>query len=407
MTKRWFLLPVLAMFVLVCGCGQPVEGSSAASKPLAERILIPVEVAAPLRMDISSYFETTTRVQAENRVEVMSKGTGQCKAVHVEEGDRVTAGEVLAELDQTEMEAQVRQARVTVRQQKTAFEIAERSLAEGIGAPVERDNTQFAYEQAQAMLEMHEAQMRHQVIRAPITGIVTNRILQAGMLVSPGMPAFTVVDPESYVLPISVPEKELSRLSEGQEARVRVDSIEGQELTARVRRINPSMDPLSGTVKVILDFDPADRTKVREAAFARVRLVMQTNSNTLVVSKDALIEENARTYLMVVEPDEAKEGDGAAQSGEGGGEVFVARRIEVEKGLEDSNFIEIVSGVDDSTKVVVMGQHTLKANALVTITTAAREIESRAGMTPDEALEAARRKSEEDRKRQKAAQSPS
>ncbi|NLF56331.1 MAG: efflux RND transporter periplasmic adaptor subunit, partial [Candidatus Hydrogenedens sp.] len=338
--------------------------------------------------------------------EVMSKGTGQCKAVHVEEGNRVNAGDVLAELDQTELEAQARQARVTVRQQKTAFEIAERSLAEGIGAPVERDNTQFAYEQAQAMLEMHEAQLRHQVIRAPISGIVTNRILQAGMLVSPGMPAFTVVDPESYVLPISVPEKELSRLSEGQEARVRVDSIEGRELTARVRRINPSMDPLSGTVKVILDFDPADRAQLREAAFARVRLVMQTNSNTLVVPKDALIEENARTYLMVVERDEPK-GEEAAEGGENAGEVFVARRIEVQKGLEDSNFIEILSGVDDNSKVVVMGQHTLKANALVTITTAAREIESRAGMSPDEALEAARRKSEEDRKRQEAAQSPS
>ncbi|MBW7864466.1 MAG: efflux RND transporter periplasmic adaptor subunit [Candidatus Hydrogenedentes bacterium] len=406
MTKRMLLLPVLAVVALVSGCGQPVEGSSAATKPLAERILIPVEVAAPLRMDISSYFETTTRVQAENRVEVMSKGTGQCKAVHVEEGNRVNAGDVLAELDQTELEAQARQARVTVRQQKTAFEIAERSLAEGIGAPVERDNTQFAYEQAQAMLEMHEAQLRHQVIRAPISGIVTNRILQAGMLVSPGMPAFTVVDPESYVLPISVPEKELSRLSEGQEARVRVDSIEGRELTARVRRINPSMDPLSGTVKVILDFDPADRAQLREAAFARVRLVMQTNSNTLVVPKDALIEENARTYLMVVERDEPK-GEEAAEGGENAGEVFVARRIEVQKGLEDSNFIEILSGVDDNSKVVVMGQHTLKANALVTITTAAREIESRAGMSPDEALEAARRKSEEDRKRQEAAQSPS
>lgn len=405
MTKRWFSLTVLAVLAVVSGCGQPVEGSSAA-KPLAERILIPVEVAPPLRMDISSYFETTTRVQAENRVEVMSKGTGQCRAVHVEEGDRVAAGDVLAELDQTELEAQVRQARVTVRQQKTAFEIAERSLAEGIGAPVERDNTQFAYEQAQAMLEMHEAQLRHQVIRAPISGIVTNRILQAGMLVSPGMPAFTVVDPESYVLPISVPEKDLSRLSEGQEARVRVDSIEGHELTARVRRINPSMDPLSGTVKVILDFDPADRVRLREAAFARVRLVMQTNRNTLVVSKDALIEENARSYLMVVEPDEAK-ADEASAGGESAGEVFVARRIEIEKGLEDSNFVEILSGVDDGTKVVVMGQHTLKANALVTITTASREIESRAGMTPDEALEAARRKSEEDRKRQEAARSPS
>ena len=387
----------LAVFgVLGAGCSAPVEGKAPDAPEAAaqtERILVPVEVQKPARKDISSYFETTSRVQAERRVEVLAKGAGICDRVFFEEGDRVAAEAVLAELDKTELAAQVRQAQVTLRQQKTTFEIAEKSLAEGIGAPVERDNARFAYEQAQAALEMNEARLAHQTVRAPIGGIITRRSLQEGMLVSPGMPAFTIMDPDSYALPISVPEKELAKLAVGQEALVRVDSLEGEELRASIRRINPSMDPLSGTVKVVLEFGEADRARLRDSAFARVRLVMQTIKDALVVPKDAIVEENARSFLMVAEPPAAEAGAESAH---------VARRVEVEKGLEDSEVVQILSGVSDESLVVVMGQHALKPDAEISVTTAAREIESRKDMEVGDALEAARKRAEEEKARKES-----
>ncbi len=399
-SERLVLVALAAFGVLGAGCSAPVEGKAPdapAAPSGADRILVPVEVQQPARRDISSYFETTTRVQAERRVEVLAKGAGICDRVFFEEGDTVAPDAVLAELDKTELAAQVRQAQVTLRQQKTTFEIAERSLAEGIGAPVERDNARFAYEQAQAALEMNEARLAHQTVRAPIGGIITRRSLQEGMLVSPGMPAFTIVDPDSYALPINVPEKELSKLAIGQEARVRVDSLEGEELKASIRRINPSMDPLSGTVKVILEFEESARPGLRDAAFARVRLVMQTIQNALVVPKDAIVEENARSYLMVAEPAAAE--DGAAEA------VHTARRVEVEKGLEDSETVQILSGVSDDSLVVVMGQHTLKPDARVTITSASEEIEARESLSAGEALEAARKRAEEEQARRQEQQS--
>lgn len=398
--ERLVLVALAAFGVLGAGCSSPVEGKAPdapAETAGADRILVPVEVRQPTRKDISSYFETTTRVQAERRVEVLAKGAGICDRVFFEEGDRVAADAVLAELDKTELAAQVRQAQVTLRQQKTTFEIAERSLAEGIGAPVERDNARFAYEQAQAALEMNEARLAHQTVKAPIGGIITRRSLQEGMLVSPGMPAFTIVDPDSYALPISVPEKELSKLAVGQEALARVDSLEGEELKAVIRRINPSMDPLSGTVKVMLEFEESARPRLRDAAFARVRLVMQTIKDALVVPKDAIVEENARSYLMVAEPAEAEGG--------GGEPAHVARRVEVEKGLEDSEVVQILSGVSDDSLVVVMGQHTLRPDARVTITSASEEIEARKGLSAEEALEAARARAEEEKARRQEQQS--
>ncbi len=427
MLNRVLVLALCCVVLLAAGCSKSVEGAAPdskqpapttgavpggeAKKPESERILIPVEVNHPSRADISAYFETTTRIVAENRVEVLSKGTGVCLSVNAEEGDRVKSGAVLAELDKTEMDAQMRQTLIQVEQRKTAYQIAEQSLAEGIGAPVERDNTKFAYDQAKALLEINQAQLKHQTITAPIGGVVTRRNLQLGQLVSPGMPVFSLVDTDSYVLPIQVPEKELSRLSVGQEARVRVDTMEGQEFTAKLRRINPSVDPLSGTVKVVLDFTAADKAKLRDAAFARVRLVMETHKNALVVPKDAVIEENARMYLMTVLPESqatvpgqpapaapAAAPEPAAKPEEA---AYVAQRVEVKTGLEDSNSIEILSGVDDNTQVVVLGQHTLKQNSYVTITSAEKELKAREGVSFDDAIAAAKKKSEEEAKKQK------
>ena len=108
-----------------------------------------VEAEQPARRDISEYLAETGRITAESQVEVLAKGTGHCLSIKVEEGDNVREGQVLAELDRSEMEAQVRQSRVNVAQQKMTYERAEGMLKDfGIGSQADRDNAKFAYEQA-------------------------------------------------------------------------------------------------------------------------------------------------------------------------------------------------------------------------------------------------------------------
>lgn len=386
---RWVCCLPLALAALP-GCGAHVEGKTTDPQERggglqrqAQEVLIPVQTALPGRADISAYFETTSRVMAQNRVEVISKGTGQCLETRVEVGDTVTAGQVLAELDSLELQAQIRQTQVNLAQQKSHMELAKRSFEEGLGPEVEYTNAKFAYESTLAMLDLQKVQLGHQTIRAPIAGIVTQRALQAGMLVSTGMPTFSIVDPKSYILPINLPERELGRLHLGQVARVSIDSQQGELFEAKVQRINPAVDPQSGTVGVTLEFLGDAWERLRESAFARVRLIMETHPNALVVPKDTLLEENNRKYVMVVE-----EEGGTLE----GTPRLVARRVEVETGLEDANQVEIVSGIGDASRIVTLGQHTLKPDSPVVVTNAEAEILSRAGLSAEEALEAARNK---------------
>jgi len=418
------LAGMLLLLMAVAGCDRAAKSDSSAADGKSEEtataqteeaeVVIPVEAELPVRGSISSYFETTTRVEAEKRVNVMAEGIGACIVLNVEEGDLVNAGDILAELDKSEIQATIGQTEVQVRQSKTSFDIAEKSLAEGIGSKAERDNSQFAYEQSLAALNMHKVQMDKLTIRAPIHGILTKRNIQLGQMVSAGAPVFSIVDPNSFMLAINPPEKELNRLKIGQLAKISIDALGGQEFDAVVRRINPNVDPLTGTVKVTLDIDQAAREKLRDSAFTRVRLVMETHENAILIPKDALVEENARKYVFVAQnrtdvppasankqevppapaatadappiPEADKPVAGAGKdSAPSDGPALQAVRLEIETGLEDSNIVEVTRGIDDKSLIIVLGQHTLKSGAPISVANATDEIMSRADLSARDA----------------------
>ncbi|MBI1318512.1 MAG: efflux RND transporter periplasmic adaptor subunit [Candidatus Hydrogenedens sp.] len=399
MTRLFLLLATGLILVSVTACDSPVSGEvndpekDPKSKTEVE-VRIPVEAGLPTHRDIAAYFETTSRIMAEERVEVISKGMGECLEVMVEEGDKVKEGQVLAKLDRDELEAQIQQTRVSVEMNKYQLDKAREQSDRGILSPFEADNAKFAYDQAVATLKLQQFQLENQTILAPIDGVITQRAIQRGMMVANGMPAFSIVNPDSYVLPITPPEKELRNLKEGQKANVTVDSAPGEEFEAVVRRISPAVDPASGTVRVLLDFNEADKEKLKDSAFARVKLVMDIRENALAIEKDSMLEENGRSYVMVVEnadKPEAVEQEQveAAQPAETPGTdkpALVARKVEIETGLEDSEYVEVVSGIDENTLLVTLGQHTLKPGSPVELTNLRDAVLANVNMTAEEAL---------------------
>ena len=394
MRKAVVVLVVFAVAALMTGCPDSnTSKKEAMAKPVEKRTTIPVEAQLPRRDEIAEFFETTTRVEAERKVTVTSEGMGKCTSVLVNEGDQVQAGDVLAELDKEELNAQLRSANAQLQKLKSDYDRSKQLFEEGLAAKAEYDNARYGYEQQLASVNQQQVQLNNMTIRAPIGGIITTKHIQMGDLVSSGGPAFEVVDPSSYILTINPPEKLLPRVKKGQLALVTVDAAEGDEFQAKVRRINPAVDPATGTVKVTLDFQKEALAKLREAAFTRVRLVMDTHENALLVPKDAIVEENTRKYLFVVQP-EAPAGDvetqpSAPQKDGTSGTILVANRVEVETGLEDSSHVEVLSGIDENSPVVTVGQQTLKPGSEVKLTTADQELMAKAGMTAEEALKAA------------------
>ncbi len=351
--------------------------------------MVPVEAEKPERRNFYAYFATYSRIEAERRVQVTSEGVGKCLQVLVEEGDKVRQGDILAELDKEDALAQLQQAEVQVRQTRADYERAKQMLEDDIIAPVEYDKARFAYENALASEKIYRLQLENLTIRAPISGVVTSRSIQPGMLVSSGVPVFEIVDPESFVLHMDVDEKELPRLKIGQVAKGTVDALEGEEFQATVTRINPSVDPASGTVKVRLEIDPQVRAKLREAAFVRLQLILDSHQEALAVPKDAVIEDELGTYVFTAEK---------VDSGDNGPRWY-ARRVEIQEALEDSDYVEVLSGIDEDTLVITLGHKGLKPDAEVRLVTVDEELETFDAVPAEQALEAAKTKQEELKRR--------
>lgn len=404
---------LLLCVVAATGCNnQPAKatingddgGINAVKKP--PRVVIPVEVETPRRGNISEFYETFSRIEAEARVDVSSKGTGRCVKILKEEGDTVEKNEIIAQLDKEEAEANLRQSEVTVRQRLAEFNRAKEGLQSGLISAADYDATRFAYESAVASLELQKVQLDNLTIRAPISGIVQTRMIQVGQLIASGNPVYSIVDPTTYKLVINPPERDRQRLELGQRAIVTIDALQGREFEAVVTRIHPTVDA-TGTIKVTLGFTDEQREALLESALARVNLIVDTREDVLLLSKDAVIEENARHYVFevgpLVIPDEPSK-DGEDKNKDDSEEeepepiewsmepTGTANRVEVKVGLKNAESIEIVEGINEDSQIVTLGQANLKDGAAVRATNTEDEIAKNLDVPAEEAIRRAEEK---------------
>jgi len=382
-------LPVAIAIIclLAAGCGSSLgqtgnnKVDAVSQRPVTA---VPVSAVLPIRKAIEEVTRTHERIMAENRVEVTTEVVGRCLSVKFEEGDEVKKGQIMVELDKTEQLAQLRQQKAQELQAERDFERMKKLFAAGIKSEEEYDSVWSSLQQQRETVNQTNEQLRKYTIRAPISGIVTTKAVQLGEIVSSGNPIFTVIDPKSFMLTVPIEESELPRLLPGQRALVTVDALGDEIFETKVRRVGQSIDVASGTVSVILDFAKEDIPKLRESAFARVQMIMDTHENALLVPKEAIVEENSRTFVFVVR--ELAPEDAPSESGEA---EFRAQKIEVSTGLENSDYIEVLDGVNDEDRVVTYGQQTLKSESRIRITTAEYELDTAAAVTAEEALEIA------------------
>jgi membrane fusion protein (multidrug efflux system) len=296
---------------------------------------VPVEVVQAERRSISSYLETNGTLEAENEVDIVARTSGPVVELAVEEGMLVKAGRLLARIDDTEIQAQLGIAHVALEEAKRSHERAKLSRESKI-------ISQEVYDQALTQLESAEAQLRgNQVlleytrIQAPFDGIIIERYIKYAENVTPNQQLFRISDFDPLLCPIQVPEKELASLKVSQPAHITVEAWPDERFSARVLRISPVVDPATGTIKVTLQV--AARGKLSPGMFASVFLVTDSHSDALVIPKAALSLESLGDTVYVVKGD-------------------LAERRDIELGYEESDSVEVLSGISTEDRVVVVGQ---------------------------------------------------
>jgi RND family efflux transporter MFP subunit len=296
---------------------------------------VPVEVAVVERREISSYLETNGTLEAEDEVDLVARVTAPIVELSVEEGMEVKRGQVLARLDDRELRARAEVSRVNLNEAEQAHERAVSLRNNQLISPEEFDAAFTRLETARAQYESDRILLGYTEIIAPFDGLIVARYVNYAEHVSSGTPMFRISDFDPLLCPIQVPERDMPKLRPGQEAYLTLEAWPEERFSAKVLRIRPVVDAATGTVKVTLEVE--SRGRLRPGMFARVFVQTETRQDTLVIPKRALSLESIGDTVYVAD-----------------GEV--ASRRDVKLGFQEGDLVEIVDGVSEGERIVVIGQ---------------------------------------------------
>jgi membrane fusion protein (multidrug efflux system) len=336
------------------GGGRPPTGGPGATggrpggPPAADAIAVRVEAAA--REPISQLYSTSATLRAKKRATVIARTRGVIRELRVEEGARVSEGQILAVLEDDEQ-------RIAAERAKTAAEVASSELERQAGLLDQGLVSEDVYERlrrdavdARHAAELAELELSRTRIRAPFSGVVLTRQLDVGATVSDGTAVYDLADVTPLEADVNIPERHVTRLEPGQPVRLTADASD-ISVDARIDRIAPSVDPATGTVKVTVAVEGG--AGLRPGAFVRVDIVTATHDDALVVPRSALVAEGRRWHLYRL----AEAGDAVEQ-------------LEVTLGFETGERVEVASVVTDHAlepgdEVVVVGASALSDGAAV------------------------------------------
>lgn len=337
-----FALPLLMMSMLAaCGEEQVTKKE--------DKYAIPVETTTVMQGDVSSFYSTTATLEAPQEANVVSRISGLIESITVEEGDRVRKGQVLAVIDAKRQQYDLDRSEAEVKIiEQELNRLNKMSNKEFISAD-SLAKLEYNLQAAIAKKDLAELQVKESRVISPIDGVIAKRYVKAGNMAKEFGDLFYIVNQDELHGIVHLPEQQLTSLKLGQEAQIFSNQQSNQTIDAKVLRISPIVDPQSGTFKVTLTV-PNENARLKAGMFTRVELKYDTHENVITVPYSALINQDNKQALYVIEGTNAN-------------------RREVTIGYREGDAVEIVSGIKPGEQVVTRGHQNLKDQSLVEVIT--------------------------------------
>ena len=373
-TGRWLLWAVglvaaLAAYGGSVGCS---VGSSAAktfengaTDEGRKEEAVPVEVAALGQGEIEAVLRLSSNLEAEREVQVFAEAPRRVTRLLVEEGDTVRTGQQLVQLQDEEQRSAVAKAEIELKESQRDWERTKELYEQKLVTEQLFTEAGYTVERNELALADARRELGYTQVRAPIAGVVTARLVNLGDHVTENQALFRIVDFDSIVARIYVPEKDMVRLAVGQPARLRADALGGRVFSGAIDRISPVVDPSTGTVKVTVATPRQEG--LRPGMYVDVELVTAVHDGALLVPKRALVYDNDQVFVFRLKKEEDRR----------------VERLRVDPLLENADFIEPAGGLEAGDRLVVAGQSGLKDNGLVRLPGDPEETDDEGESGPD------------------------
>lgn len=384
---------LFALFLLtLASCGKAGDKPSSAT-PKTEQLLVTVAVEAAAQRQVPDRIEAVGTVQSASRFAIAPQVMGRIVSLKVREGSRVSAGQVVMEIDNAEAESRVATADAALKESERAIQETEAALAaakaredhaavtalrykklleEKVVSPQEyesvetqskvasaevrrmegsRERAAAAMEQARSARKTEHIRKGYSVVSAPAGGIVVVKKAEVGDMAMPGAPVLVMENEGRYRLEVQVAETEMDAVRPGGMPRVTFDAIPGKEFTGKVVEVVPAADPASRTFAVKIELPQASLAGLRSGSYGKA-LFEKGSRQALTVPVSAMTELGGIQGVFVVN-EKSEATFRAIRAGRP-----VDGRVEVLSGIGVGERVA-VSGVErltDGVKVAVRGK---------------------------------------------------
>lgn len=328
--RHWKKTVALLLIVLLAGGGWYVMKSRANAKPdtaaaakggdadqapkvdvyeLAKADVTTI-AARPLRL----HLPLSGALAPQDQATVKSKVSGVVMDETLQEGSKVAAGQVLARLDAADQRARVAQMQAAFDEANARLSLAKKNSANSAALLKQNfisqssfDTSQNGVELAQAgaaaakaQLDIARIALADTVIRSPLSGVISKRLVQAGEKLAPDMPVATIVNLRELNLEAQVPASEVPRVKIGQDVHFKVDGFDGRDFVGKVARISPTTEAGSRSMLVYISVDNHDGA-LRGGMFAKGAIVTEQAASAPIVPLAAVrqVKGAAVVYTIV------------------------------------------------------------------------------------------------------------
>lgn len=344
--KRYGISPaaVLALVWLTAGAcsggdaneGGDPHGEETGGGPGGAPRGLPVDVVVARADTVVDAIVATGQIEAVQAIELRPEVSGRLNQILVREGTEVRAGTPLFKVDDAELRSQVARLQADRDLAEQALTRTRELIAREASSEADLERAEASYRSADAQLELQQTRLDRTLVRAPFGGVVGARFVSVGDYVTSAdrLTTLQTVDPQRASF--QVPERFSQRLQLGLRITFRVASVREREFEGTVDFVDPRVQLPGRTITVKASVSNTDRV-LKPGMFIEARLVTEVRLEAVVVPEDAILPLQGADYVWTVTED------------------GMAERVEVVLGVRTPGWVEVVSGLQAGTQVVVGG----------------------------------------------------
>ena len=301
---------------------------------------MPVETAVASKERVFDRFEAVGSIEAGDAITVASEIAANVVDLPYREGRPVEKGAVLAQLDDSQLKAEVDRTSALRDQARSTYERVKSVVEQGAGSAQDLDDAAAALKVAEANHALAETRLSKARITAPFDGVVGSKRVSPGAYLKVGDAITDLARISELKVIFSAPERYLAKLTPGAAASVSTTAYPGYSLSGRIDVIDPVLDPETRSARVTARLrNPGG--KFRPGMSANVSVVLSERMNALTIPNEAVFAEGNQTLVYVVKADST-----------------VARRA-VKLGTRLTDVVEVVQGLEPGERVVAAGHQKL------------------------------------------------